>query len=99
MNFKEDRWNVISKLDKEIVRGYHLAGCTKEHKGDGIVYIDYHAEAVSESVWELNQQCLDHFGPWPTLLEWENNVPPLTRTLEEVARIKRYQKPYHNTIN
>lgn len=99
MNFKEDPWTVISRLDKEIVRGYHLAGCTKEHKGDGIVYIDYHAETVSESVWELYQQCLDHFGPWPTLLEWENNVPPLTRTLEEVARIKQYQKPYHNTFN
>ena len=92
MNFNEDPWEHICKLDKDIVRGYHMAGCTKEQMGNGVVYIDYHREAVHDEVWDLYDKCLQRFGPWPTLLEWENNVPPLERTLEEVERINKHQK-------
>lgn len=96
MNFNEDPWEQICKLDKDVVRGYHMAGCTKEQMGKGIVYVDYHREAVSEEVWDLYDQCLQRFGSWPTLLEWENNIPPIERTLQEVDRIKTYQQPFLN---
>jgi len=94
MNFKEDPWEHICALEPNTVRGYHMAGCTKEHMNNGVVYIDYHREAVHQDVWKLYEKCLKRFGSWPTLLEWENNVPPLKRTLEEVEKIKRLQKPY-----
>ena len=96
MNFNEDPWQQLCQLDPNIVRGYHMAGCTKEQKSHGTVYIDYHREAVHDEVWSLYEKCLTRFGIWPTLLEWENNVPPLTRTLEEVGRIKSHQKAYLN---
>ena len=85
---------MLSQLRPDSVRGYHLAGCTLETKGAGDVYIDYHGEAVHEPVWELYRQSLEMFGAWPTLLEWENNVPPLSRTLEEVEKISQCLLPY-----
>ena len=94
MNFQEDPLQVLSQLRPDSVRGYHLAGCTLETKSAGDVYIDYHGEAVHEPVWELYRQSLEMFGAWPTLLEWENNVPPLSRTLEEVEKISQCLLPY-----
>lgn len=88
MNFGEDAEALMLRYRRESVRGYHLAGCTREQAGSGHVYIDYHGEAVHDPVWELYREALRYFGPWPTLLEWENHVPPLQRTLEEVARIR-----------
>ena len=87
MNFGEPPWETLNKINPESIKGYHLAGCTEEHKGNGKVYIDYHGEAVHDEVWDLYKQCLEIFGPWPTLLEWENNIPPLERTLQEVGKI------------
>ena len=94
VNFKEDPLEVIGTLEKDSVKGYHLAGCSLENKGNGPVYIDYHKEAVHDEVWTLYQSCLEQFGPWPTLLEWENNVPELERTLQEVEKINKCLRPY-----
>lgn len=94
MNFKEDPWTELSRLRPESVRGYHMAGCTLEKVGAGSLYIDYHREAVHDEVWDLYEQALSLFGPWPTLLEWENNVPPLERTLQEVEKISKRLRPY-----
>ena len=87
MNFGENPWETISQINADSIKGYHLAGCTEEQKGNGKVYIDYHGEAVHDEVWDLYKQCLEKYGAWPTLLEWENNIPPLTRTLQEVEKI------------
>ena len=87
MNFGENPWETLSQINADSIKGYHLAGCTEEQKGNGRVYIDYHGEAVHDEVWDLYKQCLEKYGAWPTLLEWENNIPPLTRTLQEVEKI------------
>ena len=87
MNFGENPWETLSQINADSIKGYHLAGCTEEQKGNGKVYIDYHGEAVHDEVWDLYKQCLEKYGAWPTLLEWENNIPPLTRTLQEVEKI------------
>ena len=94
VNFKEDPIEVVASLDRDSVKGYHLAGCTLENMGNGPVYIDYHKEAVHAEVWGLYKHCLKQFGPWPTLLEWENNVPKLERTMEEVEKISQCLRPY-----
>ena len=88
MNFGEDPSANLRAFNPESVRAYHLAGCTQEQGDQGSVWIDYHREPVSDAVWTLYAEALDRFGPWPTLLEWENNVPPLQRTLEEVDKAK-----------
>jgi len=89
MNFSESPEDIIQMIRPDSVRSYHLAGCTCQQEQSGKVWIDYHKEAVHEQVWQLYRQALDRFGPWPTLVEWENNVPPLATTLQEVNKAKK----------
>ncbi len=97
MNFGEEAATLLNHFSHESVRAIHLAGCTLEQKKGGSVYIDYHKEAVHEPVWELYKQALQLCGPWPTLIEWENDVPPLKKTLEEVERIRQSMSAYKQT--
>ncbi len=45
--------------------------------GGGTLRIDDHASRVCEDVWALYRHALARFGPVPTLIEWDNDVPPL----------------------
>ncbi|MCT0225787.1 DUF692 domain-containing protein [Synechococcus sp. CS-1328] len=89
MNFAEDPTTVLRSYSPDRVGSYHLAGCSSEAHPHGTVYIDYHREAVHPEVWQLYDVALELIGPHPTLLEWENDVPPLARTLEEVELVRQ----------
>ncbi|MCE3231626.1 MAG: hypothetical protein K0R52_1554 [Alphaproteobacteria bacterium] len=69
-------WNAQSYL-KAIpaakVKEIHLGG----HTLQGLVRIDDHGSAVCEGVWHLYQKAIDIFGPIPTLIEWDTNLPEL----------------------
>jgi hypothetical protein len=47
------------------------AGWTRE------LLIDDHGSAVCDDVWAWYEVALRRFGPVPTLIEWDNDVPPL----------------------
>ncbi len=47
--------------------------------------IDDHGSRVAAEVWALYDEALARFGPRPTLIEWDTNVPPLAVLLEEAA--------------
>ena len=51
--------------------------------------IDDHGSRVIPEVWQLYSQALARFGPVPTLIEWDTNVPPLETLLDEAARAER----------
>jgi uncharacterized protein (UPF0276 family) len=64
---------------------YHLAGHA-EALIDGVpLLIDDHASRVVPAVWDLFERALAAFGPRPTLVEWDNAIPPLPVLLEERA--------------
>ena len=48
--------------------------------------IDDHGSRVSPEVWELYAEALARFGPVPTLIEWDANLPALAVLLDEAAR-------------
>lgn len=89
LNFGENPEELLTFIRRESVKSYHLAGCTAQSSSNGTVWIDYHKEPVHDEVWHLYSIALDQFGAWPTLLEWENDVPPLERTLKEVHKAKK----------
>lgn len=67
----------------------HLGGFTLEPDGDGAggsVMIDTHAARITEPVWDLYRHAVRRFGPQPTLIEWDNDLPDLGLLLEEAAR-------------
>ncbi len=63
------------------VREMHLAG----YEDHGTHLLDSHSRPVHAPVWELYQQALTQFGPVPTLIEWDQDIPAFN-VLEQEAR-------------
>lgn len=61
---------------------YHLAG----FEDVGTHYLDSHSRPVVEEVWDLYRYALKSIGALPTLIEWDNDIPPLTTLLGEAAK-------------
>jgi uncharacterized protein (UPF0276 family) len=74
--------SALRALPLERARQIHLAG----HCDEGDVLIDHHGAPVCDEVWSLYEEALRLTGPLPTLLEWDTNVPPLDRLLDEADK-------------
>jgi uncharacterized protein len=72
----------IEGLPSSAVREFHLAG----HSNNGSVLIDDHGSRVCDEVWELYAFALERIGARPTLIEWDNDIPPLATLVTEAAR-------------
>ena len=59
----------------------HLAG----FDDSGALVIDTHGAPVAPPVWALYEAALARFGPVPTLIEWDTDIPPLDVLLDEAA--------------
>jgi uncharacterized protein len=66
----------------------HVAGHYQETPD---LIIDTHGENVIDPVWQMLAQAYALFGTFPTLLERDNNIPPLLEVMKEVDRIAHYQ--------
>lgn len=60
----------------------HLAG----HSDRGTHLFDDHGAEVADPVWELYRQALALCGPVPTILERDEDVPPIEALVAEAAR-------------
>lgn len=76
----------LDGFDPAHVAEIHLAGHAVEPHEDGPLLIDDHGSAVPEAVWALFCHFVARAGPRPTLIERDNNVPPLPELLAEAAR-------------
>ena len=76
----------LAALPPEAIGEIHLAGhSVRALAGGDTVRLDDHASPVIADVWSLYQEALKRFGAVPTLIEWDNNVPPLDVLLGEAA--------------
>ena len=53
---------------------------------DGEIVIDDHGSRVCPEVWQIYQHAVTRFGPVPTLIEWDTDVPALDVLLDEATR-------------
>jgi hypothetical protein len=82
-----DASTYLAALPAAAIGEIHLAGHSVRPLADGsTVRIDDHGSRVIDDVWALYGQALDRFGPVPTLIEWDTNVPPLDVLLGEARR-------------
>lgn len=79
-----DPWTFIQGLPAKKVRQLHLAG----HSDHGDYVIDTHDQPVSDPVWALYQQTLEHLGPVATLLERDDHFPPFEELLTELQKAR-----------
>jgi uncharacterized protein (UPF0276 family) len=76
----------LRALPAQAIAEFHLAGHRVRKFEDGrSIRIDDHGSRVAPEVWALYAEALALFGPRPTLIEWDTNVPPLAVLLEEAA--------------
>ncbi|MEH6577777.1 MAG: DUF692 domain-containing protein [Amphritea sp.] len=80
----------LAQLPQNAVGEYHLAGCTPAAEGQ--LLIDDHAQPVSETVWECFKLALERFGPAPTLIEWDNNLPQWQVLVNEAQKARQVAK-------
>jgi uncharacterized protein (UPF0276 family) len=76
----------LNQIPADIVGEFHLAGYTQVQVGELVV--DDHSQAVSEDCWQLYRYALERFGPIPTLIEWDNNLPSWQKLLKEAKSAK-----------
>jgi uncharacterized protein (UPF0276 family) len=74
----------IDSVPSEQIRQFHLAG----HQDNGDHLIDTHDHPVCHGVWELYEYALHRFGSVPTMIERDDNIPPLSELLEELETAK-----------
>ncbi len=63
---------------------FHLAG----HSDMGTYIIDTHDAPVREEVWDLFAAALERFGPVSTMIERDDNIPPLAELVEELRHAR-----------
>ena len=77
----------LAALPPSAIGEIHLAGHrVAKLEGGRTLRIDDHGSRVIPEVWQLYSEALSRFGPVPTLIEWDTNVPPLEILLDEAAR-------------
>ncbi|MGH8034249.1 MAG: MNIO family bufferin maturase [Lysobacterales bacterium] len=64
---------------------HHLAGHT--HRGDYL--IDTHDHPVVDGVWDLYAEAVRRFGPVSTMIERDDDIPPLGDLLAELEQARR----------
>ena len=76
----------LRALPRTAVKEIHLAGFTRKEDLPVPLLIDTHSRRVDEHVWALYADAIDLFGPVPTLIEWDQDIPELEVLLDEAAR-------------
>ena len=76
----------LSALPRQAIQEIHLAGHARRRVGARDLLIDDHGSAVCDEVWALYDDVLRRFGRVPTLIEWDNDVPPIEILLAEATR-------------
>ena len=83
-------WNpsiYLAALPPAAIGEIHLAGhSVRQLEGGRTLRIDDDGSRVIPEVWELYAEALARFGPVPTLIEWDTNLPALAVLVGEAAR-------------
>jgi uncharacterized protein len=83
-NHRFDMAAFIGAIPVERVVQFHLAG----HSEANTHLIDTHDEPVRGEVWELYARALERFGPVSTMIERDDNIPPLAELVAELEQAR-----------
>jgi hypothetical protein len=89
-NLGLDAVSYLDALPARLVGEIHLAGHARNEADGHIVLIDDHGSRVAPEVWQLYRGALARFGPLPTLVEWDTDIPPLAVVLDEARAADRF---------
>jgi uncharacterized protein (UPF0276 family) len=81
-NFGFDPVRYLDGIPGDRVGYVHLAG----HTDKGRYLLDTHDGAVPAPVWDLYREAIRRFGRVPSLVEWDDRIPPLDEVVAESRR-------------
>jgi len=79
----------LQGIPVERVVQFHLAG----HSHNGKLIIDTHDHPVPDPVWQLYERAVQRFGRVSTMIERDDNIPPLATLLQELDRARNIAEP------
>lgn len=86
-NLGHDPLAWLDALEPAAVAQYHLAGHQRRNlPGGAAVLLDTHDALPIQPVWDLYAHALVRFGPRPTIIEWDAQLPALEVLLACAAR-------------
>jgi uncharacterized protein (UPF0276 family) len=71
------------------VQQFHIAG----HINHGSYIIDTHDQPVIDEVWQLYAAAVKKFGRVSTMIERDDNIPPLAELLAELQQARKIGEP------
>ena len=87
--FDADRY--LAAIPPEAIAEIHLAG----FDASGPFLIDTHGAAVAPAVWALFTRAIERFGPRPTLIEWDLDIPAFDVLQSEAATAQSILDAHH----
>lgn len=75
----------MNGIPKDRVQQIHLAG----HSNQGHYIIDTHDAPVIQPAWDLYANALQRFGAVSTMIERDDNIPPLDELMKELDQARR----------
>jgi len=91
VNFGFDPHAFLRQMHGHRIVYSHIAGHYTQATD---LLVDTHGEDVIDPVWALLEEAYTLFGTFPTLLERDNNIPPLPELMREVNKIAEFQARY-----
>ncbi len=94
VNFNYDAHQHLSGIPSERIVYAHVAGHYQQAPD---LLVDTHGENIIDPVWQLLHAAYQQFGVFPTLLERDLNIPPLTTLIAEIDKIADIQLQYEQS--
>jgi len=79
-NHEYDPKEFIDGIPADRVVQFHVAG----HSHMGTHIIDTHDATICDDVWDLYRYALRRFGPVSTIIERDDEIPPLAELIDEL---------------
>lgn len=95
INHHYDAGEFLAAMPSERIVYGHIAGHFDEAED---LKVDTHGADVIEPVWQLLEQAYAIHGVFPTLLERDFNIPPMSELLQEVRRIRDIQQKFTQPV-
>jgi uncharacterized protein (UPF0276 family) len=94
MNHGFDPYRYLDGIPRTVVKEFHLAGHTVARIQEREILIDTHNTHVCGDVWSLYAAAVKRFGPVPTLIEWDTDIPNLETLQSEAAKADWISEPF-----
>ncbi|MGB2042363.1 MAG: DUF692 family multinuclear iron-containing protein, partial [Porticoccaceae bacterium] len=89
INHSYDPYEFLKALPGHRIVYGHIAGHYEQATD---LRVDTHGADVIDPVWHLLAAAYQYFGPFPTLLERDFNLPSVPDLLQEVSHIRELQQ-------